>query len=228
MPFTSRQSLAGPAFMAANSYESLGDPMSPDAEMAVAVAARRLRDVAFSLILLMLTAPLLLAVAGLIKLGSPGPVLYRQERMGLRGRVFSLLKLRSMRDDAEAGGPVWAARGDPRVTWIGRIIRAFRIDELPQLVNVLRGEMSLIGPRPERPCFVPDLSRALPRFHERTRVLPGLTGWAQVNLPYGASIEDTRVKLEYDLHYIDNRDWRLDLYILAATVRVVALRIGAR
>jgi lipopolysaccharide/colanic/teichoic acid biosynthesis glycosyltransferase len=189
---------------------------------------RRLRDIVGSLVLLALALPLLLVVACLIKLDSPGPLLFRQAGVGLHGRVFSVLKLRSMRVDAEAGGPRWAAERDPRVTRIGGFIRAARIDELPQLVNVLRGEMSLVGPRPERPFFVEQLVPAIARYNERTRVLPGLTGWAQVNYPYGASVEDACAKLAYDLHYVHNRSLWLDLRILVATVRVVLFGIGAR
>jgi exopolysaccharide biosynthesis polyprenyl glycosylphosphotransferase len=194
----------------------------------LADAARRGCDVALSLLLLLLALPVLLIVAGLIKLESPGPVLYRQERVGLRGRSFSLWKLRSMRLDAEASGACWAAQRDPRVTRIGAFIRAHRIDELPQLANVLRGEMSLIGPRPERPIFVAQLIREIPDFAARTRVLPGLTGWAQVNYPYGASVEDARIKLDYDLYYIRNRSLLLDLRVLLRTVAVVLRRTGAR
>jgi lipopolysaccharide/colanic/teichoic acid biosynthesis glycosyltransferase len=194
----------------------------------LADTARRGRDVALSLLLLLLALPVLLIVAGLIKLESPGPVLYRQERVGLRGRSFSLWKLRSMRIDAEASGACWAAQRDPRVTRIGAFIRAHRIDELPQLVNILRDEMSLIGPRPERPIFVDQLIREIPDFAARTRVLPGLTGWAQVNFPYGASVEDARIKLDHDLYYIRNRSLLLDLRILLRTVAVVLRRTGAR
>jgi lipopolysaccharide/colanic/teichoic acid biosynthesis glycosyltransferase len=189
---------------------------------------RRARDVAGSLLLLALTLPLLLLIACLIKLESPGPVLYRQPRVGLHGRVFNLLKFRSVRMDAEAGGPCWAAKRDPRVTRIGRLVRASRLDELSQLVNVLRGEMSLVGPRPERPYFVEHLAQIIPRYGERTRVLPGLTGWAQVNYPYGASVEDARTKLTYDLYYLCERSLLLDLWILIVTVRVVVFGIGAR
>ena len=189
---------------------------------------RRARDILGSLLLLALTLPLLFVVACLIKLESPGPVLYRQRRVGLHGRVFTLLKLRSMRVDAEAGGPRWAAERDPRVTRVGAAIRASRIDELPQLLNVLRGEMSLVGPRPERPYFTEQLARAIPSYGERTGVLPGITGWAQVRYPYGASIEDARAKLAYDLHYLTHRSLLFDLRILAETVRVVILRVGAR
>ena len=191
-------------------------------------AARRGRDVALSLLLLLLALPVLMIVACLIKLESPGPVLYRQERVGLRGRSFSLWKFRSMRIDAEASGARWAAQRDPRVTRIGAYIRAHRIDDLPQLATVLRGEMSLIGPRPERPIFVAQLIREIPDFAARTRVLPGLTGWAQVNYPYGASVEDARIKLDYDLYYIRNRSLLLDLRILLRTVTVVLRRTGAR
>jgi exopolysaccharide biosynthesis polyprenyl glycosylphosphotransferase len=191
-------------------------------------AARRGLDVVGSLLLLMLTLPLLAVVMGLIKLDSPGPLLYRQERVGRHGRVFTLLKLRSMRADAEADGPHWAAEHDPRVTRIGAFIRACRIDELPQLFNVLRGEMSLVGPRPERPCFVEQLAQVIPHYNQRTDVLPGITGWAQVNYRYGASVEDARVKLSYDLHYLRHRSLLLDLRILVATVRVVMLGVGAR
>ena len=195
---------------------------------ALADAVRRGRDVALSVVLLLLTLPVVLIVACLIRLESRGPVLYRQERVGLHGRSFSLWQFRSMRPDAEASGACWAAQRDPRVTRVGAFIRAHRIDEPPQLVNVLRGEMSLIGPRPERPVFVEQLVQVIPDFAVRTRVLPGLTGWAQVNYPYGASVEDARVKLGYDLFYIRNRSLALDLRILLRTVGVVLRRSGAR
>jgi exopolysaccharide biosynthesis polyprenyl glycosylphosphotransferase len=201
---------------------------SPVQEAALAGAVRRGRDIAGSMLLLVLTLPLLLLVAWLIKLDSPGPVLYRQDRVGLHGRIFTLWKFRSMRVDAEAAGPRWAAERDPRVTRVGAVIRACRVDELPQLVNVLRGEMSLVGPRPERPHFTVQLARVIPRYDERTCVLPGVTGWAQVSYPYGASIEDARAKLDYDLYYLANRSLLFDLRILAATVRVVLFRVGAR
>ena len=190
--------------------------------------ARRVLDVFGSLLLLTLTAPLLAVAMVLIKLDSPGPLFYRQARVGLHGREFTLLKLRSMREDAEADGPRWAEEHDPRVTRVGAFIRAYRIDELPQLLNVLRGEMSLVGPRPERPCFVEQLAQVIPHYDQRTSVLPGITGWAQVNVRYGASVEDARVKLAHDLHYLRHRSLLLDVRILAATVRVVALRVGAR
>ena len=197
-------------------------------EAALVGAVRRGRDIAGSLLLLVLTLPLLVLVVWLIKLDTPGPVLYRQDRVGLHGRMFTLWKFRSMRIDAEAGGPCWAAERDPRITRVGAVIRACRIDELPQLVNVLRGEMSLVGPRPERPHFTAQLARVIPRYDERISVPPGITGWAQVSYPYGASVEDARAKLDYDLYYLANRSLLFDLRILAATVRVVLFRVGAR
>jgi len=192
------------------------------------MVVRRLRDITVGLLLLVLTLPLCLLVACLIKLESRGPVMYRQERVGLHGKVFTLLKFRSMRVDAEAAGPRWATERDPRVTRVGAFIRAQRIDELPQLLNVLRVHMSLVGPRPERPCFTAQLARVIPRYDEREAVLPGLTGLAQVRYAYGASVQDARIKLDYDLQYIDDRSLLLDLRILAATVRVVMFRVGAR
>jgi exopolysaccharide biosynthesis polyprenyl glycosylphosphotransferase len=189
---------------------------------------RRLRDIAGSLLLLVLTLPVMLVAACLIKFESPGPVLYRQERVGLFGQVFTLLKFRSMRVDAEADGPCWAAKRDHRVTRIGKFIRACRIDELPQLVNVLRGEMSLVGPRPERPYFTEKLTPFIPGYHQRTRILPGITGLAQVSYRYGASVEDARAKHTYDVYYLRNQTMLLDLRILIATVWVVLFGIGAR
>ena len=192
-------------------------------------AVKRGLDLVASIILLVLTLPLMLLTALAIKLESPGPLLYRQERVGLHGTPFTVFKFRSMRDDAEAGGtPQWAAKGDSRVTRIGALIRPTRIDELPQLFNVLRGDMSLVGPRPERPHFVEQLAAAIPFYNQRSRVKPGITGWAQVNYPYGASVEDAREKLSFDLYYIKNRGLFLDLFILLATVRVILFREGAR
>jgi exopolysaccharide biosynthesis polyprenyl glycosylphosphotransferase len=192
-------------------------------------AKRRVFDLVLASVLLILTLPLMLLVALLIKLDSPGPAFYRQERIGLRGCRFTLLKFRSMRRDAEAGGvPIWAAVGDSRVTRIGRFMRLTRIDELPQLFNVLRGEMSFIGPRPERPYFVEQLSAAIPLYSVRHCVKPGITGWAQVKVPYGASLEDAREKLSYDLYYVKHRGWRLDLAILLRTLQVIVLGQGAR
>ena len=190
--------------------------------------SRRALDVIGSLLLLAFAVPLLLLVAFLIKVDSTGPVLYRQSRVGLHGRIFTMLKFRSMRVDAEVAGPCWATDRDPRMTRIGAFIRATRLDEVPQLLNVLRGEMSLVGPRPERPHFVQQLAAIIPRYNERTHVLPGITGWAQINYPYGASVEDARAKLAFDLFYINNRALLLDLRILLRTIPVVLFRIGAR
>ncbi len=190
---------------------------------------KRLFDIAASLILIVLTAPLVLATAIAIKLESNGPVLYRQRRVGLYNVGFDIVKLRSMRVDAEVNGKaVWAEKDDPRITRIGRIIRKLRIDELPQAWSVLKGEMSFVGPRPERPQFVDDLEQQLPYYAERHMVKPGITGWAQINYPYGASIEDSRQKLEYDLYYAKNYSPFLDLLILLQTIRVVLWPEGAR
>jgi sugar transferase (PEP-CTERM system associated) len=190
---------------------------------------KRAFDIVASLTLLLLTGPLILVTAALIKLESKGPAFYRQRRVGLFNEGFDIVKLRSMRTDAEVGGrAVWAAKDDPRVTRVGRFIRKVRIDELPQAWTVLKGEMSFVGPRPERPQFVSDLEQHLPFYAERHMVKPGITGWAQINYPYGASIEDARHKLEYDLYYAKNYSPFLDLLILLQTLRVVLWPEGAR
>ncbi len=186
-------------------------------------------DVVASLLLLVLTLPLVAIAIVAIKLESRGPAFYRQRRVGLYNEPFDVVKLRSMRQDAEvAGKAVWAAQNDPRVTRVGRFIRKVRIDELPQTWAVLRGEMSFVGPRPERPQFVDQLEQQLPYYAERHMVKPGITGWAQINYPYGASIEDARHKLEYDLYYAKNYSPFLDLLILLQTLRVVLWPSGAR
>lgn len=189
---------------------------------------KRTFDVVVSLGLLIFALPVMAVTAIAVRLESPGAVLYRQERVGLGGQSFTLLKFRSMRDDAERDGIRWAANSDPRVTRIGGIIRKFRIDELPQLFNVLKGDMSFVGPRPERPFFVDQLAKQIPFYGERHSVKPGITGWAQVNYPYGASIEDAKQKLAYDLYYVKNRTVFLDLVILVNTVRVILFSEGAR
>jgi sugar transferase (PEP-CTERM system associated) len=192
-------------------------------------AFKRLFDIAASSLLLILTLPLVLLTALLVKFESRGPAFYRQRRVGLYGQGFDVIKLRSMRQDAEAPGEaVWAEKHDPRVTRVGRVIRKLRIDELPQCWSVLKGEMSFVGPRPERPQFVDDLEQKLPYYAERHMVKPGITGWAQINYPYGASIEDSRQKLEYDLFYAKNYSPFLDLLILLQTIRVVLFPEGAR
>lgn len=195
----------------------------------VSSAFKRLFDIGASLVLLILTLPIVLVTAVAIRLESKGPAFYRQRRVGLYGVGFDVIKLRSMRQDAEAGGKaVWAEKDDPRITRIGRIIRKLRVDELPQCWSVLKGEMSFVGPRPERPQFVEDLEQKLPYYAERHMVKPGITGWAQINYPYGASIEDSRQKLEYDLFYAKNYSPFLDLLILLQTIRVVLFPEGAR
>ena len=195
----------------------------------VSSAFKRLFDISASLLLLVLTLPLVLITAIAIRFESKGPAFYRQRRVGLYGVGFDVIKLRSMRQDAEIGGKaVWAEKDDPRITRIGRIIRKLRIDELPQCWSVLKGEMSFVGPRPERPQFVEDLEQKLPYYAERHMVKPGITGWAQINYPYGASIEDSRQKLEYDLFYAKNYSPFLDLLILLQTIRVVLFPEGAR
>jgi sugar transferase (PEP-CTERM system associated) len=192
-------------------------------------AFKRVFDIAVGLLLIVVTLPLMLVTAVAIKLDSPGPVFYRQERTGLHGGTFTLFKFRSMALDAEVGGkPQWAQKRDPRITRVGAFMRSSRVDELPQLFNVLRGEMSMIGPRPERPVFVDELAKVIPFYNHRGYVKPGLTGWAQVNYPYGASVEDAREKLAYDLYYVKNRGVLLDMLILLSTVRVILFREGAR
>jgi sugar transferase (PEP-CTERM system associated) len=190
---------------------------------------KRAFDVVVSVLILLLTAPLVALTALAVKLESNGPAFYRQRRVGLYGLPFDVVKLRSMRTDAEVGGKaVWAQKDDPRVTRVGRVIRKLRIDELPQAWSVLKGEMSFVGPRPERPQFVADLESRLPYYAERHVVKPGITGWAQINYPYGASIADAREKLEYDLYYAKNYTPFLDLLILLQTARVVIWPEGAR
>ena len=191
--------------------------------------AKRLFDIVASLILLILTGPIIILGAIAVKLDSKGPAFYRQQRVGLYGQEFWIVKLRTMRQDAEvAGQAVWAEKDDPRITRLGYWLRKLRIDELPQTWTVLKGEMSFVGPRPERRQFVEDLEQHLRYYAERHMVKPGITGWAQINYPYGASIEDARHKLEYDLYYAKNYTPFLDLLILLQTVRVVLWPDGAR
>lgn len=191
--------------------------------------AKRVFDIIASAILLTASLPLILLFAILVKLESKGPAFYRQQRVGLYGQNFQLFKLRSMREDAEVEGKaVWASKGDPRITRIGKFIRLVRIDELPQTWCVLKGQMSFVGPRPERPEFVSDLEQKLSYYAERHMVKPGITGWAQINYPYGASMDDARHKLEYDLYYAKNYTPFLDILILLQTLRVVLWPDGAR
>jgi sugar transferase (PEP-CTERM system associated) len=193
------------------------------------LASKRGFDVAVSLTMLALTLPVSLLTGALIWLEDRGPVFYRQQRMGQNGRPFTILKFRSMRVDAEPDGEArWAAPNDPRVTRVGALIRRLRIDELPQLLNVLVGQMSFVGPRPERPQFVEQLAQAIPFYPERHFVKPGITGWAQVRYNYGASARDAREKLEFDLYYVKHHTLAFDLMVLLRTVEIVLFRIGAR
>jgi sugar transferase (PEP-CTERM system associated) len=175
-----------------------------------------------------LSLPIALVTAILIKLDSRGPIFYKQERVGKNGRPFVLIKFRSMRVDAEMDGPVWASKDDDRTTRVGRVIRKIRVDEIPQFWNILRGEMSFVGPRPERPHFVAQLAREIPYYEQRHLIAPGLTGWAQINYPYGASIEDARQKLQYDLFYIKKYSLVFDAIILFETIKIILFGRGAQ
>lgn len=191
--------------------------------------AKRISDIVASLVLIALCLPLMLVTAMFVALESGFPILYRQERVGQAGKVFRLVKFRSMRADAEGDGkPRWAGSNDERVTRVGRIIRKLRIDELPQLFNVLKGDMSLVGPRPERAYFVEQLQQVIPFYAARHSVKPGITGWAQVRFRYGASVDDSAKKLQYDLYYVKNHSLFLDLVILVETVGIVLSGKGAQ
>ncbi len=191
--------------------------------------AKRASDIFFSLVGLFVSIPIFLTVPLLIKMTSKGPVFYRQERVGENGKPFMVMKFRSMRQDAEkVSGPVWATEDDPRVTSLGKMIRLLRIDEIPQMINVLRGEMSFVGPRPERPLFVEQLRENIPYYDLRFTVKPGLTGWAQVKYRYGSTEQDALEKLQYDLYYIKHLSPLFDLTIVLETIRVVLLGKGAR
>lgn len=189
---------------------------------------KRIFDIAVSGLLFVITLPVMVVTGLLIAITSGRPILYRQERVGECGHPFNLLKFRSMRTDAERNGPQWAKQNDDRVTAIGRFIRQTRIDELPQLLNVLRGDMSFVGPRPERAFFVRQLSAKIPYYPSRHAVKPGITGWAQIRYPYGSSVEDAHRKLQYDLYYVKNHTVFLDLIILLQTMQVVLFGRGAR
>jgi exopolysaccharide biosynthesis polyprenyl glycosylphosphotransferase len=173
-----------------------------------------------------LSLPIAMMTAILIKLDSRGPVLYKQERVGKNGRPFKLMKFRSMRTDAEKDGPVWAKTDDERMTRVGRIIRKIRVDEIPQFWNILRGDMNFVGPRPERPHFVKQLAEEIPYYEQRHLIAPGLTGWAQINYPYGASIEDAKQKLQYDLYYMKNHSVALDATIMFETTKTILFGRG--
>ena len=191
------------------------------------VLLKRVIDLAFGLLGLVLFSPIIALTALAVRLDSNGPAIYRQSRVGFTGKVFNVLKFRSMRLDAESAvGAQWAKKDDPRITRVGRFIRRYRLDELPQFLNVIRGEMSFVGPRPERPCFVDQLREQIPFYDERHSVRPGVTGWAQVEYGYGASVEDAFRKLEYDLFYLKHLSILFDMAIIVRTVRVVLFGSG--
>lgn len=188
---------------------------------------KRLMDIVLSLILLIVTSPITILAAIAIKIESEGPVFYKQERMGMNGKIFKIIKFRTMIKDAEKQtGPVWSKKDDPRVTKVGRFLRKVRIDEIPQAINILKGDMSFVGPRPERPYFVEQLSKEIPLYKRRLKVRPGLTGWAQVKHKYDETIDDVKIKLRYDLFYIENMSLRLDFKIILRTIFVVLFGKG--
>jgi sugar transferase (PEP-CTERM system associated) len=189
---------------------------------------RRVFSTLLALALCLVTAPFIPIIALIVKLSSPGPVLYRQQRVGLRGKAFTCYKFRTMRQDAEAGGAKWATDDDPRITRTGNFMRRTRMDEIPQFWNVLRGDMAFVGPRPERPEFVEKLNQEIPYYYLRHMARPGITGWAQVNYGYGSSVEESKEKLRYDLYYIRNISLTLDLLIAFYTVRAVMVGRGVR
>lgn len=180
-----------------------------------------------SFCLLTILSPILLLTAFLIKLDSPGPVFYRQDRVGYNGRIFRLLKFRSMVAGAERlSGPTFAQKDDPRITRVGRVIRKLRLDEIPQFLNIFKGDMDMVGPRPERPVFVKEMERTIPYYNLRHSVRPGLTGWAQVNYSYGDSVEDSKEKLQYDLYYVKHSTWLMDIFIMLLTIKEVLFARG--
>lgn len=189
---------------------------------------KRIKSLTVSFVGLLLSFPLIVIVSSLIKWDSKGPLFYRQERVGENGRTFKLLKFRSMVENAEANGAVWAQKNDARVTRVGRFLRKTRLDEIPQMINVLKGDMAFVGPRPERPEFVEELIKEIPYYDQRHTVKPGITGWAQIRYPYGSSKEDALQKLKYDMYYIKNMSILFDLVIIFETVKVVLFGRGAR
>jgi len=187
---------------------------------------KRYADVTLSFLLLLLSFPLLIIACLLIKLQDGGPIFYKQQRTGLHGATFQIIKIRTMGVEAESGGPQWSNPNDQRITPIGRWLRRTRLDEIPQLLNVLKGDMSLIGPRPERPELDLLLERKIPNYRLRNWIRPGLSGWAQVNMPYSSSIEDTILKLSYDLYYVRNKNMWIDLIILLKTIKIILKASG--
>ena len=194
----------------------------------ITLLTRRVMDFSVSLVGLILSLPITVISAIIIKLESRGSIFYSQERVGQAGKTFQIYKFRSMCCDAESNGPVWAGKNDCRITRFGAFIRKTRIDEIPQLWNILKGEMSFVGPRPERPYFVEQLKKKLPYYSLRHNVKPGLTGWAQISYPYGASEEDALRKLEYDLYYIKNLCFRMDVLIAIQTIKIILFQKGSR
>lgn len=201
--------------------EVMPDIMSPAGKL-----SKRIIDVTVSVLTLVILSPLLLLISLIIKLSDKGPVLYKQVRVGRRGKEFVMFKFRSMKENAEEYGPEWAGEGDPRITGIGRIIRKMYIDEVPQMINVLKNEMSLIGPRPERPFFVEQLKQEIPYYYKRLTVKPGITGWAQIKHKYDTSVDDVKTKIQYDFYYIENMSLKLDFKIMINTIIVVILMKG--
>jgi sugar transferase (PEP-CTERM system associated) len=189
---------------------------------------KRVLDLVVSIVCLLISLPIMIMVALAIRIDSRGPIVYRQTRVGRMGKCFEVLKFRSMRVDAEENGARWAAENDPRITRVGAFLRKYRLDELPQFINVIRGEMCFVGPRPERPGFVDELRKNIPYYDERHSVRPGITGWAQVQYSYGASLEDAFYKLEYDLFYLKNMSLIFDVAIIFRTMRIVARGRGGR
>ena len=200
-----------------------GFRMSPSQQL-----FQRLLSLAVSFVALVICLPFLPFIILAVRLSSPGPIFFSQTRVGQRGRLFAVYKFRTMRQDAEENGAVWATKDDPRVTSIGKVMRSTRLDEIPQLWNVLRGDMAFVGPRPERPEFVEWLSKEIPFYDLRHMIRPGITGWAQVRYRYGASLDETKRKLEYDLYYVKNHSIGLDLLIMIETIKTIILRRGAQ
>jgi lipopolysaccharide/colanic/teichoic acid biosynthesis glycosyltransferase len=184
---------------------------------------KRISDIVLAIVAGVLSLPFVFLVVAAIKLESlRGSIVYSQLRVGQFGRPFRIYKFRTMREHAEAmTGPVWSTDNDPRITRVGRVLRKFRLDEIPQIINILKGEMSVVGPRPERPAIVAELAKQIPHFEERTNAVPGLSGWAQICYPYGNTVEDAKRKLEYDLYYIKHINLRLDLQIILSTLRIL-------
>lgn len=217
-----RSGNAAPAGRLTSPWAEVADSPGIDAQPSPAYAiVKRIFDLVAAALVALVTLPLFPLIALAIRIDSPGTVFYKQDRVGQNGQVFRIYKFRTMRTDAERNGAVWAMEGDPRITRVGNLMRRSRLDELPQLLNVLRGEMTFVGPRPERPEFTSVLERELPGYAQRHLVKPGLTGWAQVRYRYASSIQDTATKLEYDLYYVRHRSLRFDARILFQTIPMI-------